>query len=105
MTDAGITITQASHVITQPDLKAWFAEHGIDISQVVEATVRLASSWTARYAELPAVHEVNAWLDVTWYKTDTRGRKYADSASPDGGPATGSATIPLTSWPTLTPAA
>lgn len=82
---------QVAQLITQDDMKAWLADHGLDIAQTCEATIRLSDGRNG----------CRAWLDATWYKLDERGRKYRD---PDdcSQPAMGTSTIPLTSWPPLT---
>ena len=92
--------TQATHVITQDEARSWLADHGFDISDVSEATIRIGSSYG--WAGADRVHQINAWLDITWYKRDGQGQRYTDHTEPDG-VAIGTASIPLSSLPRLTP--
>lgn len=89
------TTARATHLIADPDVRAWLADHGIDYSQVTEATIAIGAR--SGYPIWP----VRAWLDVTWYKLDEQGRRYVDPNLPDQA-ATGSSSVPLRSWPQLT---
>jgi hypothetical protein len=85
---------QATHIVTLADATQWLAEHGLNIEHTQEAVIRIDGSG-------PDHHSTCAWLDATFYKLDGRGELYSDSATGDA--ATGHATIPLASFPRLTP--
>ncbi len=82
-----------THTIPKDALTEWFAEHGLDIRDVREATVRMG---------FPGTHGHPAWLDVTWWKRNERGERYWDGIGEYA--ASGAASVPLRSWPPLTPA-
>jgi hypothetical protein len=83
---------QVTHTLKLDDLAAWLAEHGLDINQVVEATIAIERR--PQYAD-----RIGAWLDVTWFRLNEFGYRYADGDEV----ATGHSTIPLSSLPPLTP--
>lgn len=90
--DATPIPTQVTHLIGRHDLDAWLAEHGLTADDVRDATIDVA-----RRGTMP---DVCAWLNVTFFKRDARGSKYtADGETV----ATGAASIPLRSFPRLTP--
>lgn len=84
---------QASHIIELEELTEWLAEHGVAIEQVREARVEIG--------RLERGHGLYAWLDVRFYLLNDKGQRYRAGGTDDA--AEGSATIPLRSWPRLTP--
>ncbi len=91
--------TQVTHQISNADLLAWLAEHGLDPQHVVTATISLNGRTSGAYDGGGRGYEVNAWLDVEFYKLNAEGNRYADG----GRAATGTASVPLGSFPPLTP--
>lgn len=83
-----------THTMAEDDVAAWLAEHGLAIDEVVDAVVRIG---------YPGRHGHPAWLDVTFYKLNGNGERYADHTG-EHVVATGRASVPLRSWPRLTPA-
>lgn len=81
-----------SHIITIADVTTWLAEYGFRAHDVCEATIHIGSS----------AEGVNAWLDIEWYKLDGNGNRYRDPIDTEMA-ALGRASIPLHSWPALTP--
>lgn len=86
---------QASHLIARDELAQWLAEHGVDISQVVEARIEIGRNRSQG--------KIWAWLDVEFCLLNDRGERYRAGDTDD--PAMGHSTIPLRSWPQLTPVA
>lgn len=84
---------QATYAIARDDAAAWMIAHGVDYTQVQEAVIHVG---------VPG-GKVIAWLEVTWYKVDARGNRYCTDSSREM-VATGHSSIPLSSWPPLTPA-
>lgn len=106
MTKPPTPMNHALNVITRDDLTAWLAEHGgFAIGDVITAVIRLDARRTGGYIETGTDHvsiaQVSAWLDVEWYKRDTDGNLYVDETG--DAIARGTASIPLHSWPPLTP--
>lgn len=95
MTDIALAPFTAENIIEFPEIQRWLAEHGFDVSQVSDVTIRIGYHY--------ASHGVQAWLDVDWYATDQMGKRYVTGNRE--GAAHGHSTIPLKSWPTLTPVA
>ena len=90
----GMQQPYTSHIITEADVRMWLAEHGLSADDIAHASISVG--WDTG--------GVRAWLDVQWYKRDGQGHRYRD---PDdrGQAAMGSSSVPLHSWPPLTPAA
>lgn len=84
--------TMPTHLIDIPDLDRWLIEHGLEPDSVIEARVVIGRRGG----------QLSAWLDVDWYKRDAHGLLYQDPADEERA-ATGSSSIPLQSWPTLSP--
>jgi hypothetical protein len=82
--------TQATHVLKLDDVKSWLAEHGVDIDNAVDVTIRIAQPGT----------EIAAWADIRFYKLDDRGWRYSEGDEV----AVGQVSVPLRSFPTLVPA-
>lgn len=83
----------ATHTIQTEPLRAWLADHGLDIRDVCEATIRIG---------YPGHRGHPAWLDATWWKRNADGDRYWDGLDKEA--ASGSSSIPLRSWPPLAPA-
>lgn len=82
-----------THTIPTEPLRAWLADHGLDIRDVREATISIG---------YPGRHGHPAWLDASWWKRNAHGERYWDGLGQEA--ASGSSSIPLRSWPPLTPA-
>jgi hypothetical protein len=86
---------RATHVISMDDARVWLKEHGLDISEVVEATIHLDNRGSV-------ANDICAWVDVVFYKTNERGDRYLVTNYESGkDPATGRASIPLHRFPDL----
>ena len=91
----GLQQPYTSHVITEDHITAWLAEHGLAADDVCTATISVGWSRPARH--------VCAWLDAEWYKRDGKGHRYPDPDDHEQA-AMGRTSVPLHSWPPLTPA-
>lgn len=91
---ASVVGMSAVNSITTEDCEHWLAEHGLVIDGIAEAAIRLERD--------QGTATILAWLDVTWYKRNTDGAYYLDETGSQA--ATGSSSIPLKSFPSLTPA-
>lgn len=90
-----------SHFIELAEVKRWLGEYGLDPSDIRDIRIEIGRD----YRNSGDVGVV-AWLDVTFYLHDTHGARYPIGvryAGLGGEAATGHATIPLRSFPALTP--
>lgn len=94
--------TRATHEITRDALAAWLLEHSLNIEDVITAVIRVdyTPSGTWEGVEGPPGY-IGGWLDVTFNKKDADGAWLLDETG--NAVAQGSASIPLHSWPELTP--
>jgi hypothetical protein len=89
-----LAATKAENIIELPEVRRWLAEHGLDVAQVSDVTIHIGRHYGSK-----AVH---VWLDVDWYTTDQMGCRYV-TGNRESAAAHGHSTIPLKSWPALTP--
>lgn len=82
-----------THLISEDDVQSWLAAHGLDVEQAFTAVVRVDRCEPGG---------VSAFLEVEHYLLDADGNRFVDETGEKA--ATATATVPLTSWPPLTPA-
>lgn len=85
---------KTQQVVAFDDLKVWLADHGFAMENCFYAQIRLPAG--------PGPQGVPAWLDVEYWKLNEKGERFLDWDTRE--PAKAAASVPLKSWPPLTPA-
>jgi len=85
---------EATHYITRDDIREWLAEYGVDTANVSDVAIEIGRHY--------GTGDVSAWLDVTWWAKNHLSSRYLSGQR--GQAASGTSTIPLHSFPRLTPA-
>jgi hypothetical protein len=83
--------TKAVACIRDNDCRTWLLDYGLNFDDVIEATIRITR---------PCDGAIAAWLDVEWLKRDTNGNRYSEDGE---NVATGKSSVPLRSFPQLSP--
>ena len=92
MSAPAVVTMQATHVLDKDALREWLAGYGLAPRDVESCSINIG---------LLRGGAVSAWLDVVWFKQAAgTGNRYTDD---DQEAARGCSSIPLHSWPPLTP--
>ena len=83
---------QGTALIRPEHIREWLAEYGFSPDDV--ASLYIEIGWREPLG-------VTAWMEVDWYRKDEQGYRYRDPVTDDA--ARGHSTVPLHSFPALTP--
>ena len=84
-------LAQPEACIREEDYRSWLRDHGLRSDDVIEVRIRVTR---------PQGGEIAGWIDAVWFKRDTNGNRYSE----DGGRgAIGRSSVPLRTWPRLSP--